>query len=98
MKKQTSEEAVDVSEDVIEEEGAVKDTQEEEGGRGEGRSSVIGARLANANKRDAIRRQLSSAFESIQVWLMPPPVEKTKDLRKVLTDDLISEDFNVAVK
>jgi hypothetical protein len=67
------------------------------GGGGDGVHSA-NARLANAAKRNAIRRQLDGAFESIQVWLMPPPTEKTKDLKKILTDDLLSEEFKEAVK
>eukprot|EP00615_Pteridomonas_danica_P002523 CAMPEP_0114350160 /NCGR_PEP_ID=MMETSP0101-20121206/16126_1 /TAXON_ID=38822 ORGANISM="Pteridomonas danica, Strain PT" /NCGR_SAMPLE_ID=MMETSP0101 /ASSEMBLY_ACC=CAM_ASM_000211 /LENGTH=493 /DNA_ID=CAMNT_0001489199 /DNA_START=246 /DNA_END=1727 /DNA_ORIENTATION=- len=62
------------------------------------RKSIAGARLTNAAKRNAVRKQLVVAFESITVWLMPPPTERTKDLKKILTDDLISEDFTEALK
>ena len=53
---------------------------------------------ADGAKRNGVRRALAAAFESVSVWLLPPPTERTKDLKKVLTSDLLSSDFNDAVK
>ena len=58
----------------------------------------LGGGGSDASKRNAVRRSLQSAFESVSIWLLPSPVEKTKDLHKVLTPDMLSAEFNVEVK
>ena len=52
--------------------------ESESGGGGAGTDS-------DAAKRNGVRFALKAAFESVSVWLLPPPTEKTADLRKVLT-------------
>ena len=37
----------------------------------------------DAAKRNAVRSSLVEAFESVSVWLLPAPTERTADLRKV---------------
>jgi len=49
-------------------------------------------------KRNVVRRALAAAFESLTVWLLPPPTERVADLRKVITNDMLSPDFNAAVR
>jgi len=48
-------------------------------------------------RRNTVRRQLMKAFESVTICLLPLPVEKTKDMKKVLTNDILSSEFNDAV-
>jgi len=71
----------------------------DDSGKGGGSSiDALGGGGSDAAKRNAVRRSLVSAFESVSVWLLPSPVERTKDLQKVLTPDLLSREFNDAVK
>jgi hypothetical protein len=49
-------------------------------------------------KRNVVRRALIKSFESITIWLLPTPVEKVKDLKKVLNSSLTSQEFKDAVK
>lgn len=37
----------------------------------------------DAIKRNHVRSSLTAAFESVSVWLLPAPTERTSDLRKV---------------
>ena len=52
----------------------------------------------DAAKRNSVRGALATAFESVSVWLLPPPTERTKDLKKILSEDLLSSEFNAEVK
>jgi len=49
-------------------------------------------------RRNVVRRALVAAFESITVWLLPPPTEKVADLSKVITNEMMSPEFNAAVR
>ena len=51
----------------------------------------------DADRRNEVRRILRGAFESIHVWLLPPPVERTRDLQKVLKESMLSDEFKDAV-
>ena len=51
----------------------------------------------DSERRNEVRRMLVSAFESIDIWLLPPPVERTRDLNKVLKPEMLSAEFNEQV-
>lgn len=51
----------------------------------------------DAVARNQIRSVLENAFESISIWLLPPPVERTTDLNKELRANDLSDTFKQQV-
>jgi hypothetical protein len=51
----------------------------------------------DAVARNQIRSVLENAFESISIWLLPPPVERTTDLNKELRAGDLSDAFKTQV-
>ena len=51
----------------------------------------------DAVARNQIRSVLENAFESISIWLLPPPVERTTDLTKELRAGDLSDTFKSQV-
>lgn len=51
----------------------------------------------DAVARNQIRSVLQNAFESISIWLLPPPVDRTTDLNKELRTGDLSDAFKVQV-
>ena len=52
----------------------------------------------DALARNQIRTVLETSFESISIWLLPPPVEKTTDLNKELREGDLSAAFKTQVE
>lgn len=53
---------------------------------------------ADAVARNQIRSVLEGAFESITIWLLPPPVDRTTDLHKELRESDLSDGFKAQVQ
>jgi len=51
-----------------------------------------------ANVRNQIRRDVIAAFESVQIHLFDPPVERTADLKKELTINMTTGQFRAQVR
>lgn len=47
--------------------------------------------------RNQVRGAVTAAFESITVWLLPPPVEQVAALRKELVASDLSAEFKAQV-
>ena len=53
---------------------------------------------SSAAVRNQIRRSIKESFESVRVWLLPPPCEDTNALRNELTVERTSREFREKIR